>query len=197
MVQNGSRFELVLIAFQNELGLNSRLWRDELNSKRMNANEFGKRLGVGVRVAGRMAGQAAQQRGQQPNASGDANPSPATNANGGVYQPKGVVEMPSQRFIPTAQEILAAKQKTHKYTRAAGRGIGGFLRPFGRVGGILWLEVTGFFFGLFVLLFATDAWRSRAGYAAGPMHQRFLIAVGLAVVFGYLSLSAFWRARRR
>ena len=167
----------------------------------MNANEFGKRLGIGVRVAGRMA----QQRGVQTEtaqATSATAPSSQTahatsTAGGAAYEPKGVVEMPSQRFVPTAQEILAAKQKTHKYTRAAGRGIGGFLRPFGRVGGILWLEVTGFFFGMFMLLFATDAWRSRTSYAAGPMHQRFLIAVGLTVVFGYLSVSAFWRAKRR
>jgi hypothetical protein len=179
----------------------------------MNANEFGKRLGIGVRVAGRMAQQHGQERSQQaaggpvsnPGASAGANPTSApsetvnsaSHSAGSVYAPKGVVEKPSARFVPTAQEILAAKQKTHKYTRAAGRGIGGFLRPFGRVGGILWLEITGFFFGMFMLLFATDAWRSRTSYAAGPMHQRFLIAAGLAVVFGYLSVSAFWRAKRR
>jgi hypothetical protein len=147
----------------------------------------------------------AQQRSQPAGPSSGAAPTtnstaaqtPDRAAAGAAYAPKGVVEMPAARFVPTAQEILAAKQKTHKYTRAAGRGIGGFLRPFGRVGGILWLEITGFFFGMFMLLFATDAWRSRLGYAAGPMHQRFLIAVGLTVVFGYLSVSAFWRAKRR
>jgi hypothetical protein len=144
-----------------------------------------------------MAQQRSQQSGAAAGASDAASSSQTASTAGAVYEPKGVVEMPSQRFIPTAQEILAAKQKTHKYTRAAGRGIGGFLRPFGRVGGILWLEVTGFFFGLFGLFFATDAWRSRLGYASGPLHQRFLIAVGLAVVFGYLSVSACWRAKRR
>jgi len=88
------------------------------------------------------------------------------------------------------------KEKTHKYTRAAGRGVGGFLRPFGRIGGILWLQVTGFFFGLFALFFAQDLWRTRLSYA-GSQHQRFLIAAVLTVVFGYLSISAFWRARRK
>jgi hypothetical protein len=197
MVQNGSCFGLVLTVFQSGFALNSEPERDAIDSYRMNANDFGKRLGIGVRVAGRMAGQAGQQRSQQPGPSGSVSPAQAANASGAVYEPKGVVEMPSQRFVPTAQEILAAKQKTHKYTRAAGRGIGGLLRPFGRVGGILWLEVTGVFFGMFMLLFATDAWRSRTSYAAGPLHQRFLIAAGLTLVFGYLSVSAFWRAKRR
>lgn len=81
--------------------------------------------------------------------------------------------------------------------RAAGRGVGGFLRPFRRVGGILWLEVTGFFFGLFAVFFAVTLWRSRADYAQGPHHQQFLTAAVLAVVFGYLSISSFLRANRK
>ena len=84
-----------------------------------------------------------------------------------------------------------------KTARAAGRGVAGFLKPFGRVGGILWLEVTGFFFGLFAVFFATSLWRSRMDYAQGPHHQQFLIAAVLTVVFSYLSISSFLRARRR
>ena len=154
---------------------------------RMNANEFGKRLGIGVRVAGRIAQQRAQEREPQVQTAVPIHPGTPV---------QGVVE-PPPRFIPSAQEIREAKQKTHRITRAAGRGIGGFLRPFGRIGGILWLQVTGFFFGLFALFFAQDLWRTHASYAAGPQHQRFLIAAAMTVVFGYLSVSAFWRARRR
>ena len=149
---------------------------------RMNPNEFGKKLGIGVRVAGRIAQQRAQER-----AKAQSNPPPSPQT---VYEP-------AQRGVPNAREIREFKEKTHKMSRAAGRGIGGFLRPFGRVGGILWLEVTGFFFGLFGLYFAVDLWRNRLGYAAGSLHMRFLISAGLAVVFGYLCVSAFWRARRR
>jgi hypothetical protein len=148
----------------------------------MNANEIGKRLGIGVRVAGRVAQQHAQQRAEE-----------AAKQSGTAA---GAVTGPP-RVIPSAADIRAAQQKTHKYTRAAGRGVGGFLRPFGRVGGILWLEVTGFFFGLFALFFAQDLWRARSGYASGPLHQRFWIAVVLTAVFAYLSISAFWRAKRR
>ena len=141
----------------------------------MNANDFGKKLGIGVRVAGRVAQQHAQHRAEQK----AQNPPSASNPT---------------RTVPQAREVVA---NSRTLTRAAGRGIGGFLRPFGRVGGLLWLEVTGFFFGLFTLYFAQDVWRTRLSYAAGPQHTRFLIAVGLTLVFGYLSLSAFWRARRR
>jgi len=144
----------------------------------MNANEIGKRLGIGVRVAGRIAQQRAEEATKQPGAV----PGSST---------------PTSRIVPSAADIRQAQQKTHKYTRAAGRGVGGFLRPFGRVGGILWLEVTGFFFGLFALFFAQDLWRARSGYASGPLHQRFWIALALTAVFAYLSISAFWRAKRK
>ena len=164
----------------------------------MNANEFGKRLGIGVRVAGRVAQKHAQQHAEE--AARTQPPAPARNGT----QPQGGVEPPAQRSsaasgssprsIPNTREI---KQKSHKLTRAAGRGVGGFLRPFTRVGGILWLEVTGFFFGLFALFFAQDLWRARLSYAAGPLHHRFLFAAALTAVFAYLSISAFWRARRK
>jgi len=100
-------------------------------------------------------------------------------------------------MIPNAAEIHEVKQKTRKLTRAAGRGVGGFLRPFSRIGGILWLEITGFLFGLFALFFCQDVWRTRLNYASGPLHQRFLMATVLTVVFAYLSVSSFLRARRK
>jgi hypothetical protein len=71
------------------------------------------------------------------------------------------------------------------------------LRPFRRIGGILWLEVTGVFFLLFVLVFAPTLWRTRASYAHGPDHRTFLVTAAVMAVFLYLSVSSFWRARRR
>jgi hypothetical protein len=164
---------------------------------RMNPNEFGKKLGIGVRVAGRIAKQRAQEAARAKDATQQP---PGSASQGSVTSPtqnaRAVYE-PVLRSVPNTREIRAMKEKTHKLSRAAGRGIGGFLRPFGRVGGILWLEVTGFFFGLFGLYFAVDLWRTRLNYATGPQHSRFLIAAGLTAVFGYLSVSAFWRAQRR
>jgi hypothetical protein len=164
----------------------------------VNPNEIGKRLGIGVRVAGRIA----QQR-MQEKAESSANQAPdsatsaprATPINPLPIQPLSSQSLPSREEVLNASRDLAAK--SHKYTRAAGRGVGGFLRPFSRVGGILWLQVTGFFFGMFALYFLQDLWRTHASYAQGPDHQRFLIDAGLTILFGYLCTSAFWRARRR
>jgi hypothetical protein len=156
---------------------------------RMNPNEFGKKLGIGVRVAGRIAQQRAQETAKSK--------SPPASSEGSPAQTQRTVYEPVRPSVPSARDIREMKEKSHRITRAAGRGIGGFLRPFGRVGGILWLEVTGFFFGLFGLYFAVDIWRTRLNYLAGPQHTRFLIAALLTAVFGYLSISAFWRAKRK
>jgi hypothetical protein len=77
------------------------------------------------------------------------------------------------------------------------KGIGGFLRPFRRVGGILWLEVMGVFFLLPVVVFAPNIWRCRASFAHGPDHRTFLISIIFVAVFLYLGVSSFWRAWRR
>jgi hypothetical protein len=90
-----------------------------------------------------------------------------------------------------------AGRTTRAVSGGVARGIGGFLRPFRRVGGIVLLEVTGVFFFLFVLVFGNWAWKLRAQYAHGPDHMRFLVYGGMCVVFLYLTLSSFWRARRR
>jgi hypothetical protein len=92
----------------------------------------------------------------------------------------------------------AARGKMAGRTAAGvARGMGGFLRHFRRVGGILWLEVTGSLFLLPVVVFAPSLWRIRASWAQGPDHKTFLLTAGVMAVFLYLGVSSFWRARRR
>jgi phosphate starvation-inducible membrane PsiE len=77
------------------------------------------------------------------------------------------------------------------------RGVGGFLRPFRRVGGILWLEVTGVFFLLPVVVFAPTLWHAAVAYPHTSDHKTLWVTAGVVVVFLYLGISSFWRARRR
>jgi hypothetical protein len=81
--------------------------------------------------------------------------------------------------------------------RAVSAGVGGFLRPFRRVGGILWLEITGAFFLLPALAFAPTLWRTRLSWLHGTDHRTFWAAAVVVTLFLYLGLSSFWRARRR
>ena len=132
-------------------------------------------LGTGLRVAGRMAGERV-----------------AASANAAV---NGTASQ--QPSAEVAAQTRAAGQTAGQATRGVARGVGGFLRPFRRVGGIVWLEVTGVFFFLFVVVFARALWMYRASYAQGPDHQKFLVSAPLLLVFLYLSVSSFWRARHR
>lgn len=97
---------------------------------------------------------------------------------------------------PSPQASAASQNAARIATQirqGATRGSSGFLRPLRRVGGIVWLEVTGFFFLLFSTVFALQLWRNWTSMV--PVSRYVSIAAG--IVFLYLGLSAFWRARRR
>jgi hypothetical protein len=146
----------------------------------MRAEKIGRALGIGLRVAGRIAGR--RMAGSAQNAETPAAP---------ASQAAGATGARGQAAIPADGRAAA---------RTAGgvaRGLGGFVRPFRRVGGILWLEVTGAFFLLPVAVFAPTLWRVRANWAHGPDHRLFLVTAGVMAVFLYLSISSFWRARKR
>jgi hypothetical protein len=94
-------------------------------------------------------------------------------------------------------DARAKGQAAGRTAKGVARGVGGFLRPFRRVGGILWLEMTGAFFFLFVLYFAQALWRIRASWAQGENHPKIVVFAAMLAAFLYLSVSSFWRARRR
>jgi hypothetical protein len=142
----------------------------------MKPHSIGRTLGIGLRVAGRIAGRHAATAGQAAASSSTAS---------------------RQSIVDVAAESRAAGQTAGKATRNVARGVGGFLRPFGRVGAILWLEVMGVFFFLPVVVFAPTLWRIRASWLRGPDHSTFLITAGIMALFFYLSLSSFWRARKK
>ncbi len=139
----------------------------------MKPQSIGRALGIGLRVAGRIACQRM-----------------AASAQGAPSQP-------AASAAASAAQTRAAGKVAGKATRRVARGVGGFLRPFGRVGGILWLEVTGVFFFLPVAVFGPTVWRTRMSWAHGPDHRTFLIASGIVLLFLYLSVTSFLRARRR
>ena len=139
----------------------------------MRPQTIGRALGIGLRIAGRIASK--QLAGSaQTAANAPARPQPAT-----------------------AAQNRSTGKAAGQVTRGVARGVGGFLRPFGRVGGILWLEVTGVFFFLPVVVFAPTLWRLRASWLRGPDHATFLVTAGIVVLFFYLSVSSFWRAQKK
>jgi len=143
----------------------------------MKPQTVGRFLGTGLRVAGRMAGERLSAAASSP-----APQVTVTGAGGPAT---------------TSPSVRQNAQKAGVAAASVGKGMGGFIRPFRRVGGIVFLEVTGAFFFLFVILFGNWAWKLHADYAYGPEHSKFLVYVVLTAVFLYLSLSSFWRAKRK
>jgi len=139
----------------------------------MKPKNFGRTLGIGLRVASHVLGSTAQTGRETVRQFNDA----VRDSN--------------------ADAKAARAELTSRAARGAGRGIGGFIRPFSRIGGILWLEVTGVFFLLFAAFFAQSAWRLRASFAVGPDHTKALFSALLCLIFLYLFASSFWRSRRR
>lgn len=148
----------------------------------MKPQTIGRALGIGLRVAGKIAGQSLAAAAQPSSAA------PAGQAVAGAEESKPAVNQASVR---------AASQTAGRTTKGVARGVGGFLRPFRRVGGIVWLEVTGSFFFLFVLVAGLYMWNNRPGHLNGPYDKNFFAAAVIVVVFFYLGASSFWRARRR
>jgi hypothetical protein len=134
----------------------------------MKPKTIGRVLGIGVRVAGRVAGERIT-----------SNPGPSTS--------DPAVSVRNRETGRVAGQT----------TRNLGKGVRGFLRPFTRIGGILWLEVVGVFFLLPIVVFGPTAWRTRASWAHGPDHRTFLVSIAIIVVFLYLRTTSFLRARRR
>jgi hypothetical protein len=146
----------------------------------MKPHSIGRTLGIGIRVAGRVVGQRV-----------------AAGAEASALANSGTVATVESPAASAGVEGQAAGKSMARTTGSLGRGVAGLLRPFRRVGGILWLEVTGVFFLLFVVVFAPTLWRTRASYAHGTDHRTFLAAAAIMVVFLYLSISSFWRARKK
>jgi len=140
----------------------------------MKPHSIGRALGIGLRVAGRIAGQ---------------------RISAGAQAASSAPQI--QQSADPAVQSRAAGRTAGKASRSVTRGVGGFLRPFRRVGGILWLEVTGVFFFLFVLVFGMALWRSKPNHLEGPYDRTFLASAVLLLVFLYLGVSSFWRARRK
>jgi hypothetical protein len=74
-------------------------------------------------------------------------------------------------------------------------------KPMVRLSGVLWLEVTGLFFGIFAAFALAAVWRLRGAWhetaANAESHRNLMGALAMLAVFGYFCVSSFMRARRR
>ena len=166
-------------------------------TSRMDRVRFGRALGFGARQAVKTLVTAVD-------AATAANPSGRSStavASGGQTPPRSAPDTPvrkaaqsAARKVEQAREVRGGLQRGSK---RFGEAVWG---PFVRLSGVLWLEVSGFFFGIFALMALGALWKLRGawhpGAAAADRHS-LMGAVLMLVLFGYFCVSNFVRARRR
>ncbi len=172
----------------------------------MDSVRFGRALGIGARSAAKaLAGAADAATAPNPSPAKPRPPAP-TPASRPVPIPTPASASPSNGPIATAARTAAhATIQARKTSEGVARGSKRFgeavWRPFVKISGVLWLEITGSFFGLFTLFAGQAAWTHREDlYASTTNHEarvHAIVFLAMTLVFGYFCLSSFLRARRR
>lgn len=164
-----------------------------LKRESMEPGSFGRKVGIGVRIAGNIA----RERAAEAARKSAERPAQVPGAAGQTTERRQ--EAPRQGVVmPSPAEL---KQRGRDLGRGIGRGSKSFgqsfLGPFAHAGSVLWLEITGCFFALFAAFFAQNLYVLRAQYVTGPLHQKFMLYGALTLVFLYFSVSSFLRAKKK
>jgi hypothetical protein len=157
----------------------------------MDSERFGRVLGVGARLAAKTVAQAV-----------DAATAPKPSAKDDRAGTGGRAASGAAPVTQKAAPIKAQVQETSRGLKREGKRFGEAVwGPFARLSGVLWLEFTGVFFGLFALTMAVGLWKQRGTiHGTGAGHEalvRFFLVAGVALLFGYFCVSSFLRAGRR
>jgi hypothetical protein len=148
----------------------------------MDRVRFGRALGVGVREAAKAAVKAAE-------AAAAPDPAGGTKSAASPGTPKERVRV---------EDVVRQTAKSAAGLREGGRRFGqSALAPVKKAGGVLWHEVMGVLFGLFVLVAAEEAWRGRGALLREPGRTHEWLALAMLLVFGFFMISSFVKARRR
>lgn len=143
----------------------------------MEPHRFGRKLGIGVRVASRMAKERAAK-------------ASAASATQTTTASRAAVPPPPRTPKNYAEPARRVGEGTRRFSKA-------FFGPLAHLSGTLWLEITGLFFALFAAFFAQNAWKTRAAAVHGTEHAHFLLYLGVTLVFVYFCISSFVKASRR
>ncbi len=166
----------------------------------MDSVRFGRALGFGTRLAAKTLITAVD-------AATSPNPSSPAARNGA--SPASSTASPQTPPILAARQAGATAARSAQQVQVTTRGLAHGSRrfvqavwtPVVKLSGVLWLELTGVFFGIFAFSAAIGAWRLRDNLHRTPAnadaHSHLLLALGIAVVFAYFCGSSFVRANRR
>jgi hypothetical protein len=161
----------------------------------MDSVRFGRALGTGARAAAKTLVTAVD-------AATSTNPSTGTPHGGTLEKTaRGTVAAGSRVVDQAARATAQALQNREGLARGGKQFSKTVWGNFRRLSGVLWLEFTGIFFGIFALFAASGAWKLRGSLhetaANHDDHVHLLVLCGVALGFGYFFVSSFLRARRK
>ena len=168
----------------------------------MDSVRFGRALGLGARMAARTVVSAIDAA-TAPNPSA-IEQSAVTASSRPQVDAETSSPGPAQSVFgqPTRARNATSRGHARPHLRRGGRRFSEAIwSPLARLSGVLWLEVTGVFFGLFALSAAVAAFRLRGEWHQTPAnptgHSHLLLTLAVTLLFGYFCASSFVRARRR
>jgi hypothetical protein len=165
----------------------------------MDSVRFGRALGFGARAAAKTLVTAVDAAtSPNPSAAARTQSLQATGSQATANGARATGTRAGQQAARTTVQARQAGQGLKQGGKRFGEAVWG---PFVKLSGVLWLEVTGLFFGIFALFAGGGAWKMRADWhdnvANHDAHVHFLLTLGMAAVFGYFCLSSFVKANRR
>ena len=109
-----------------------------------------------------------------------------------------VVSVSTLRKLGIISRVAGRQVGKSRVATAIGNGFRVTAKSFGRVLGILWLEVTGFVFLCLSGIGGLALAREYAKYQAGSVGSgRVILAICFTLTFAWFGVSSFWRARRK
>ena len=111
---------------------------------------------------------------------------------------EAVSKVSAFRKLGVAAQVAGRQAGRNRTVKAVMVGVRTAGRSFARAAHQLWLEVTGFFFLIMTLGFATATLKEYGKYHAGGVSgSRVAIALCVTLTFGWFGVSSFWKARRK
>jgi hypothetical protein len=173
----------------------------------MDSVRFGRALGFGARAAAKTLVTAVDAAtSPNPSAGVKGKEAAGVGASGGSEGAStgasGRVEASGVRLGQQAARTTAKVRQTRRGLKEGSKRFGeAAWGPMVKLSGVLWLELTGVFFGIFALFAGSAVWKGRAALeeTAGnhDAHVHLLLSAAMAAVFGYFCVSSFVRAGRR
>ena len=144
----------------------------------MDKVRFGRALGYGARHAAKAVMQAAD----------------AATAPGAARKTEAKAEAKTGRVAEAVVRTQRTVAETKKHAGRLGRSV---WTPVARFSSVVWLQVTGLFFGLIAMFLAQGAWKERAAWrlpVGSHEATKFWVLVVACGLFAYFCVSNFVRA---